>query len=849
MPGKKIIHPVVFVVVLFSVFLSQADAQPDVLQKVRQWRFAFQEKKIDANDGPAWQKRFDEIDQQVNSVSDQDDKRLLKLAKALFFHDLGKNEEALQILTELGKEKSNIAEYIHYFIGDIYFSQSKFKEAKSQFEAVLELSPNSKMQVDSQSQLAKIFLLEKNFKNAKNILTKLEKRQRREDGYAETIYNLSLAEKGSNNYGPFCKWIKKLYTNFPQYSKIIDWGPNLSSDVFEGSPTRCAVTNEDRRKRVKNLQWAGFNDKAYQEINTLRSQVKGEEKYQVDRLEVSYWLHDGEITKAMELLMPYYESHKNDIAYLNLLGNATARAGEAQASIGTNYRIYKLAPRGKWGKQALYQAAFLSYQFQDYDGASRKFKEFVKVYPNSGLSRDAQWHLAWIRYLRADYQGALKAFSDINKNNGRSRRRQSAFPKDRLNYWTAMCYYRLENYGAAKSLFDSLSKDQTLGYYSIAANYRLKKIEQRLPKNIAKQSSNGLNEGLRPLSRFSSVETSLPSEDVLAASEPPTTEELENEESLAKQINKSVEDVSNGEEEAAQNPDNPDQDTTATNEDSTAESDTLSEENKPSFSNPVLVKRFERARELMMIGLNDWAKWDLFDIERKTSNKEYLKNLMQEYTTVENYNRSAYIAQVNFGAQRAMHGIEGVRYLWEYAFPKAYNPFVSKYSQSANVEPELIWGIMRAESTYKKDVISPVGALGLMQVMPSTGIKVAQSIRESDFVPRKLLEPDTAIRIGAYYLKRLEKKFNGYIPLVAAAYNAGPHRVTSWLSQFGNLEVDEFVEHIPFLETRNYVKRVSSYFHTYSVLYSNKRDSLSYLSEALKIELPEKVVSKEVWEE
>jgi soluble lytic murein transglycosylase len=356
---------------------------------------------------------------------------------------------------------------------------------------------------------------------------------------------------------------------------------------------------------------------------------------------------------------------------------------------------------------------------------------------------------------------------------------------------------------------------------------------------------------MKPLTRFSSIEASIPSEDITAVNESPLAEESENEESLSLQINKVAEDVATSDADSAESQDSTDSeaDGTAALEEAGSVSDALSEENKPSFSNPVLVKRFERARELMLIGLNDWAKWDLYDIERKTSNKEYLKNLMQEYQTVENFNRSAYIAQVNFGAQRAAHGIEGVRYLWEFAFPKAYNQFVSKYSQQINVEPELIWGIMRAESTYKRDVISPVGALGLMQVMPSTGFKVAQSIKDKDFTPKKLLEADTAIKIGAHYLKRLEKKFDGYIPLVAAAYNAGPHRVMSWLAQFGNLEVDEFVEHIPFLETRNYVKKVSSYFHTYSVLYSNKRDSLSYLSETLKMELPDKVVAKEAWED
>ena len=156
---------------------------------------------------------------------------------------------------------------------------------------------------------------------------------------------------------------------------------------------------------------------------------------------------------------------------------------------------------------------------------------------------------------------------------------------------------------------------------------------------------------------------------------------------------------------------------------------------------------------------------------------------------------------------------------------------------------------MRAESAYKKDVISPVGALGLMQVMPSTGGKVAEMLKDKDFEPRKLLQPEVAVRIGGKYLQRLSRKFEGNVPLIAAAYNAGPHRVKTWLSSFGGLDVDEFVEHIPFLETRNYVKKVVSNYQVYTLLYSKGKNGLTYLADALNVRIPVSVVTKETWED
>jgi soluble lytic murein transglycosylase len=806
---------------------SQALAQSDFLSKLRQYREKMQNAKKDDQD-----KRLAELDQEIAKAQDPEEKKLLLMAKALLALDLEKTDLAQTVFQDLLKDKNNLHEYVHYYYGRLLTQKKLYHEAKVQYEKILELSPNARMQVEAQFQLAQIGLDEKNFKQAKQLLTQLERRQRREEGYPETIYFLAKAERGLGMTGPFCKWVKKLYTQYPQFSRIEKWGPNLGTDDFEGAPTHCPVSHEDRRNRIKSLQWAGLSQKAFDEIQTLRTQTGGAEKFDIDKLEVGYWLHEGEVKKALDILLPYYEQKKTDISYLNMLATTTARAGEYQTAVGSYYSIYKLAPRGKYGKQALYQAAFMSYQFQDYDGAARKFQEFMKVYSNSGLSRDARWHLAWIRYLRGDYEGAYTSLQALLKESQKHRRGWKSFPKDRVTYWMAMSLFRMEKYAQARPLFDSLAKDQLVSYYSIAAQYRLKKIEKLAPKPMRL----ALGEQSRRITRFSAIDTMIPPDDV-----PSTGEENETEETL-------VAKTMTTEEEA------PPAEATTTGDGTIAVDDAdapaeNAEDSKPSFANPVLVKRFERARDLMILGLNDWAKWDLFDIEKKTSNKDYLKNLMQEYQTVENYNRSAYIAQVYFGGQRALHGLDGVRYLWEYAYPKAYAPFVMKYSKQMDIPPELVWGIMRAESIYKKDVISPVGALGLMQVMPGTGMKIAEMLKEKDFNPRSLLEPETAVKIGSRYLQRLDRRFENNIPLVAAAYNAGPHRVANWLATFGNLDVDEFVEHIPFLETRNYVKKVVSNFQVYSLLYGNKKDSLAYLSETLKVKLPETLASKETWED
>lgn len=826
--------------------LPTASAQSEFLIKFKELREKFQASKPDDQ-----KKSLKKVEEELAKNQDPADKKLLLMAKALLALDQYNYAIAEDTFKELLKEKHSLTEYAHYYYGMMQAQQQKWAEAKIQFKNVLDLSPNTKLLLDSQFQLGLIALEEKKYKEAKDHFSKLERRQRGEESYPETIYQLAKAERGLFNKAPFCKWVRKLYSKYPQHSKVIAWGPDLAADDFEGKSTDCQPSWDDRKTRIRNLQWASLSQKAQAEIQSLRLSVKGPLKYEVDRLDVAYQLHEGDVTKALALLLPYYESRKKDFGYLMALAVVSARAGEVQLAVGSYYSAYKLNPRSKKAREALYQSAFLSYQFQDYDGAARKFEEFISKYSTSGLSRDAKWQLAWIKYLKGDFDGAYKSMNALNTVQKKNRRTAKSYPKDRVNYWMAMSLFRQGKYDQAKTLFESLAKDNLVGYYSIASRFRLKKIDALQPK-LAK----GPRKENRMIARFSMGESTIPLDENPANSavdlENETEESIssnaESEEEMALD-NSLASDVETTASDDSGDDSNGDEAPKTTAEAVTEEGPVVAAEKPTTFANPVLVKRFERARDLMILGLNDWAKWDLFDIERKTRNKDYLKTLMGEYQTVENYHRSAYIGQIYFGSQRALHGIDGVRYVWEYTYPRAYADYVEEYSKKWGVPQELIWGIMRAESSYKKDAISPVGALGLMQVMPSTGKRVSELIGDKNFEGRKLLEPEAAVRIGSRYLQRLMTKFDQNVALTAASYNAGPHRVRGWLASFGTLDVDEFVEHIPFLETRNYVKKVISNYYIYSQLYSKKKEALAYLSEPLGLRFTDPVPTKETWDE
>jgi len=154
------------------------------------------------------------------------------------------------------------------------------------------------------------------------------------------------------------------------------------------------------------------------------------------------------------------------------------------------------------------------------------------------------------------------------------------------------------------------------------------------------------------------------------------------------------------------------------------------------------------------------------------------------------------------------------------AYPVVRPPELWRHSEEVGIDPLLMMAIMRQESTYREFIVSHAGAIGLVQVMPRTGALVAALMGEQSYSPRDLENPSTNIRYGTYYLSKLMERFGGVFPLAVASYNGGPHNVSRWLTQINdNVTLAEFVELIPYSETRDYVKRVSSHYAVYVSLY------------------------------
>ena len=172
-------------------------------------------------------------------------------------------------------------------------------------------------------------------------------------------------------------------------------------------------------------------------------------------------------------------------------------------------------------------------------------------------------------------------------------------------------------------------------------------------------------------------------------------------------------------------------------------------------------------------------------------------------------------------ADRALKA-EALRLGW----PLAHDQYVWSHARTEGVDPYLVLAIMRVESRYDAVAVSRVGARGAMQIMPRTGALLADIKHDEAFLAGDLEDPILSVGYGIYYFGRLLERFDGAYPLAVAAYNGGPFNVSSWLRGVGDLPIDELVEHIPYRETRRYVRRVVAAYQTYLDLYGRPGDQV-----------------------
>jgi soluble lytic murein transglycosylase len=159
------------------------------------------------------------------------------------------------------------------------------------------------------------------------------------------------------------------------------------------------------------------------------------------------------------------------------------------------------------------------------------------------------------------------------------------------------------------------------------------------------------------------------------------------------------------------------------------------------------------------------------------------------------------------------------RKYWEALFPKAYWSDLKRSSAANGLDPYLVASLIRQESEFNPNAVSRANAVGLMQLLPKTGKAVAKEEKMKRYNASQLYTPAVNMQLGTRYFRGMVDKFGGSFEYALAAYNAGSDRVEEWLGQGKYRDPQEFVESIPFTETREYVQAILRNASVYKQLY------------------------------
>lgn len=242
------------------------------------------------------------------------------------------------------------------------------------------------------------------------------------------------------------------------------------------------------------------------------------------------------------------------------------------------------------------------------------------------------------------------------------------------------------------------------------------------------------------------------------------------------------------------------------------------------FLLPQEVYRLKRAERLISEGATAMAEQELREFRsRDHLSNQFLIYLATLHTESGNHAGAFHILgdliQRNGG--ELVYNSYGLRLI----FPTAYYDEIQKAAQDQKLDPILVLSLIKQESAFQAEAGSTVGASGLMQLMPATAVETEPGVRRVD-----LLEPAINIRVGTKYLKKMLDKYNGNIVFALAAYNAGPGALDRWIrdgrSKRGMLD---FIELIPYKETREYVGSIVKNYYWYSKrILGESPKSLSY---------------------
>jgi soluble lytic murein transglycosylase len=229
--------------------------------------------------------------------------------------------------------------------------------------------------------------------------------------------------------------------------------------------------------------------------------------------------------------------------------------------------------------------------------------------------------------------------------------------------------------------------------------------------------------------------------------------------------------------------------------------------------------RIERAKLLVSAGLKDWAETEL-RFGAQTGDQPHLLAMQLGSLIGEGRPQQAIKYIKSYAGNYLFLPIESAPLdFWRLAFPLPYRADLERFSKQNQLDPFLMAALIRQESEFDAAVISPANARGLTQIEPATGRELSRKLKIPKYTTARLFQPQLNLEFGTYYLRHVTDELGGHTEAALAAYNAGMSRAKSWLTWGDFKEPAEFVETVPFTQTRGYIQAVLRNADAYRRIY------------------------------
>lgn len=663
------------------------------------------------------------------------------------------SSEALGLLDD-ARTLTDIGDYLLLYRARAYSAIDLPDDSVKAYEALELLYPDSPLNAEARFEMGSVLMSAGYYERSRSVFASFVKERSGSARIPDALLNIAISSVVIGDNSRAATAANTILLSYPA-SRQAGYAKALVSELKRvgGVPE---FTAEERLKRAERLfAYARYKD-AIAEYSYLAANVTGRiRRRSMLRLAVCearlkrYGRAEPALNAYLKLKDP-----ENEVEALYWLALTAARQGKEDLLGSSVRRMAAKYPKSRERARSMLLLANL------YDARGLKAKSAAVLgrvaaeFKGTEAADEAIWRTGWRAYRAGRYTEAARVFS--SREAGSS----GGAKKSQFLYWTARS---LEKTGRRKEAAEAYNRvcASEPSYYCQTSLYRLEIIA-------------GGSATVR--SAFSNT---APFE---AVAEVPSVEAPENDDAYGERPRGQLNDVAVDAELPADVAQEPESDLS-------------------------LDPRYLAARELLILGLDNYASKELSGLMKKyPDDPAAILDLADLFYQAEDYYRAMriyyrYLSKID-PKERSAAAAE----LREYSFPPGLVDSV-RLKAPEGVDPYLVAAVMREESSYNPGAVSVTGALGLMQIMPATGRFVARELGRADFEPRELLNPETNIRMGSWYLGYLYKRFDQDLVLTIAGYNAGPGAARRWRDTLPT-DFDEFIESIPYAETRRYAKKV-----------------------------------------